>query len=318
MNIRTISILFTAVLVLAIAAFTTVAQGNSDDISDRSDSWMQEGGDEAPDDDEGSGDDEEGEGSEDDGSDGEPAEDESGDDTDPAAAPPPGMSDVLQDTVGQAAINTNLLDALAGIADYEVTYNTNKSRSELTPPPLRALGEEYAGENSPVAERTRLLDDLNLLAALDDRYQVVEDEHAASTETDWLEDDPDRTLNYYQPRGDPFVITDLIPDELRPELDGTGLDGAVDPNLLEDLMWANLTAQLRLIPIRVIGTIQSGPNKVCIYSIGGWGNSNWINEGDYQGSGSFGIYCAQVSEDFVVLILMAGQSSVTRTFHVSR
>jgi len=249
---------------------------------------------------------------------------ESGGSTTPSNEPPESsqgstaQSDVIAGLGTTPAVDKNLLDALAGIADYEVSYDTSKSRAELTPQALKDLDVEYAGDESPVAKRTAAIRQLDLVDTLANRYEIVEDEFGADSEKDFTPDDPNTTLNYYQPRGDPFVITDLIPKELRPELEGTGLDGPVDPELLGELAWANYTAMLRTIPIAVVGTMQSGPNRGCIYTIGGWGSSRWIDEGGTDNYGYFSLYCAQVSEDFVVFILSAGNSSVTRTFHVNR
>ncbi len=266
-------------------------------------------------------------------------DEESGDDTEPSEEEPaeeeeepaasPSMSDVLAQAAGQPEENTNLQNALDGVADYEVTYDTSLSHAENTPPELRALGEEFAGEESEVARRTQALWDFDLIDVLEDRYTRVEEEYAADPEEDFAPEDPENTFNYFQPRGDPFVITDLIPDELRPELSGTGLDGAVDPELLDRLRWAQYEANLRLIPIIVVGVIEAGPTRGCIYTISGWPSTRWIEEGRshcLSWGAPFSITCSQVSEDRVVLTLRghydyrcnyAATNPVPRTFHVS-
>jgi hypothetical protein len=253
----------------------------------------------------------------------------SGAGNEPAVETPGGMSDVMAQPMGAPAENTNLEDALAGIRDYEVTYDTSKTHAENTPAPLAALGVQYAGDESPVAQRTQALRQLDLLATLGDRYTVVEEEKAADPYRDFDEEDPDRTLNYFQPREDPFVIPYLIPDELRPELEGTGLDGAVDQDLLNELRRAQYTANLRLIPIIIVGTIEVGPRRMVMYSIYGMGSTNTIGVGETQcvgGSPSFSITCSQASDTFVVFSLRgyydrrcsyAATGAVMRTFHTS-
>ncbi len=325
MNIRTLFIIIIALFFVCVSAGIAVATSADDNGSPSSwssdNSQMQEEGDENPDGDDTEGDDTEGdeaEGDEEESSEEEISEEEPVEEETPSADEVAGMSDVLADQAAGAGVDTNLEDALAGIKDYEVTYITSISHAENTPPELDALGVEYAGEDSPVARRTQAIEALDLLATLANRYQIVEDEFAADPDEDLLPEDPDRFLNYFEPRFDPFVITDLIPEELRPEMEGTGLDGAVDPDLLEELYWANYTALLRTIPIRIVGVIEAGPNRGCLYILAGWPQSVWIEEGQTQNLGSFSVHCAQVSEDFVVFILMAGSSSVTRTFHVSK
>jgi len=272
----------------------------------------------------------EGDGGDEAGGDDEDSGDESDDseDSDEDAAP---MSDVIAQPMAEPAVNTNLENALAGIADYEVSYDTTLSRADLTPRELRDLGVTYAGEESPVAARTQALENLDLLVVLSDRYEVVEEQYAADPTEDFAPEDPDRTLNYFQPREDPFVIPDQIPEELRPDLEGTGIDGTVDPELLERLRSAEYTANLRLIPIIIVGTIEVGQRRMAMYYIYGSNSVRTIEEGGSPqciGWGaSFSVYCQQVSEDFVVLRLTGyydwrcrypATSSVMRTFHVTR
>lgn len=312
MNIRTIILIIAALVILGAGASVVLATGNGDRSSPDG-ILMQDSGDEA------SGGDSEGG---DDASGDEGSTDESGAETEPVVGEPvtqPPVGDILAGGVDDAEKEQNIQDALAGIRDYEVSYKTSLSREELTPPELKALdGTIYAGEESSVAARTKLLNELDILGVLSNRYEKVEEEFGAKAEEDFDEEDPDKTLNYYQPRGDPFVITDWIPEELRPKMEGTGLDGAVDPELLEELFWANFQAQLRLVDIYIIGTMESGPNKICMFTIFGIPRSFTIMEGESTYFGFFRIDCVQVSEDFVVFILSAGDASVTRTFHVRR
>jgi hypothetical protein len=244
--------------------------------------------------------------------------------------PRTGMSDV-SGAPGAPPTDPNIADALAGIRDFEITsqyYDTSKSHADNTPPELRDLGVVYAGPESPVAQRTEALRNLNLVNALKDRYQLVEDAHAADPEKDFSPSDPSTTLNYFQPRTDPFSIPDLIPDELRPKTAGAGLEGSVDPELLNQLLAAQFEAGLRYIPIVVTGVLETGPYHGAIISLYGSGQTIFMQEGGSPRCfGRFSIQCAQASEDFVVLYLVgysgrrcSGEATgrVVRTFHVSR
>jgi len=351
MKLRTFVLIITTILMLGLASTISLANTGTPDnplgngISSGSDSWsgngslMQDDGEEPADNEDGDdGDDGEGsddeeasgdEGTGEEGSEEEPAEDESGDEEAPEEEPAPGMSDVMAQPMGAPAEeDPNLQDALAGIRDYDVPYNTSISHAENTPQVLRDLDVEFAGDESLVAARTQALWNLNLLDTLSDRYAQVEEQYAADPYRDF-DQESDRTLNYFQPREDPFVITSLIPDELRPELEGTGLDGAVDPELLEQLFWAQYTANLRLIPIIIVGTIEVGPRRMVMYTIYGWGSTSTISVGETQCvpySPSFSITCSQASETFVVFSLrgyydrrcrQAATGTVMRTFHTS-
>jgi hypothetical protein len=239
-----------------------------------------------------------------------------------------GSSDVTAAPGAATTIDPKIKDALAGVRDYEVTYDTSKSRDELTPPELKDLGVTYAGEESPVAKRTEALRNLDLVTTLADRYKIVSDEFSAKTDKDFSPDNPDTTLNYYQPRTDPFSIPDSIPRELRPQVEGTGLEGTVDPDLLDQLISAQYTANLRYIPISIVGVMENGPYRGCIYTIGGGGRSMFIQEGDTpQCWGNFSVYAAQISEDYVVFILTGyydrrcnypATNGVVRSFHIRR
>jgi len=238
-----------------------------------------------------------------------------------------GSSDVTAAPGAAATTDPKIKDALNGVRDYEVTYDANKSRDELTPPELKDLGVTYAGEESPVAKRTEALRGLNLVTTLADRYKIVSDEFSAQSDKDFSPDDPDTTLNYYQPRLDPFSIPDSIPRELQPQVEGTGLEGTVDPDLLDQLISAQYTANLRYIPISIVGVMENGPYRGCIYTIGGGGQSMFIQEGDTQCLGNFSVTASQISEDYVVFILTGyydrgcnypATSGVVRSFHIRR
>jgi len=242
----------------------------------------------------------------------------------PAVPPIPGaigdFSNAMPGAPGAGAVDTNLQNALAGYADYDVSknYDTSLTHAENTPAELRALGVTYAEIDDPTSEagqRALALQGFDLVNILRDRYQKVEDAYASSPETDFAPDDPDRTLNYMEPRFDPFIITDLIPDELKTTAEGTGLEGTVDPDLLRLLGDALVEANLRIIPISVIGTIKIGERSACMYSIYGMSSTIW--EGETQGWWGFGISCNHISENFVVFTLYSGSATVVRTFHVN-
>jgi hypothetical protein len=124
--------------------------------------------------------------------------------------------------------------------------------------------------------------------------------------------------------------TDAIPDELKPELEGGGLEGSVDPELLNQLMWAQFEANLRYVPIVVVGVVEIGSYRACMYFILGEGRTYFLQEGSSHcrsfGGASFGVAASSVSEDYVVLTLTgyydrrcrwAATGPVARTFHIT-
>ncbi len=318
MKTRIILLIAAILLVLGFAVMAgATSSGDNGTSSDNDSIVLQDDADDS------SGDEGTEDGDDSDSDDEEPAEEE-GTEEAPSEETPEGvgMGDFLA-TSGMEAptVDTNLQDALGGYADYEVQYDTTVSHADNTPSELRALGEEYLERTDPASEAGKValaLADFDLLAVLENRYEKVEDEYAADPDEDFAPDDPDRDLNYFQPRFDPFVLTHLIPEELRPEMEGTGLDGAVDPELLRQLGEAVAEANLRWIPIQVIGTIQVGSMRACMYSVFGM-RTRTIAVGDRPHYyWNFSIGCSQVSEDFVVLVLRSGSALVYRTFHISR
>jgi hypothetical protein len=247
-------------------------------------------------------------------------------------APKPGASkDTTGGTPAAAPTDPKIAEAMAGIRDYEVTYDKTKSHAENTPADLKGLGVTYAGEESTVAKRTEALKKLNLKQTLADRYNVTEEKFGAKEKEDFAPNDPDQTLNYFQPRKDPYSIPESIPKELRPKYEGTGLEGEVDPALLKQLRQASFTANLRYVPISIVGTMENGPYRVCFFTIAGSGRTFSISQGEsrcivYQGI-PVSVGASQISEDYVVLTLTGAYdygcnypatNPVIRTFHVSR
>lgn len=244
----------------------------------------------------------------------------------------PGSKDTSAGANAVAPTDPKISNALTGIRDYEVTYDKTKSHAENTPADLKSLDVTYAGDESPVAKRTKALKTLNLKDTLKDRYKIVEDKHAADPKKDFSPDDPNTTLNYFQPRPDPFSIPDQIPDELRPKYEGAGLEGEVDPEVLRQLWTARFTANLRFVQIAIIGTMQNGPYRVCFYTFPGSGRTYTIQQGARPqcrvvNGLPISISAIQISEDYVVLSLTgsydygcnyAATNPVIRTFHVSR
>jgi len=350
MNIRTVILVMAAMILLGLVSSVqidgsdgvTSLKASASGISNSGPGSWDSGGAVMQDDgEEGNGDEEEGNGDEETGGDDEAGgedsegdgEDAEGDEEESAEEDTTGgMSDVLGQPAEQAPDEENLNNALAGIADYEVTYDTSRTHAELTPPELRALDVEYAGDESPVAQRTQALSEFDLLGTLSQRYEVVEEEYAADTEQDFAPEDPEHTFNYFQPRADPFIIPSMIPDELRPELSGTGLDGAVDPEVLRQLYAAQYEANLRLIPIIVVGVMEAGPTRIVLFTISGLGYTISLDEGQSTclwapGFPPFSVRATHVAEDSVTLTLRghydyrcryAATNSVNRTFHVNR
>ena len=244
--------------------------------------------------------------------------------TSPGAAT--GLTDVAPLPGGAVApADKNIADALAGYRDYEVSYDTTKTKAENTPKELVDLGVQYV-DSGPEVAKTDALRGLNLVDTLHNRYDIVEKKFAADPEKDFDPNDTDRTLNYQQPRGDPFVIPQGIPEELRPELKGTGLDGTVDPKLLEQLKKAEYEANLRVVPIYILGVIKNGNYSTALYSIWGTGYTRQIAQGQSKSEwwgGPFIVVASQISEDFVIFTLygVVGRSltaPVVRTFHTPK
>lgn len=329
-------LIITIAVILLVLGFAIMAgatsSGDEETSSDNDNIVLQDDDDSSGD--EGTEDGDDSDSDEEEPSDEEPAEDESGEEegTEDASSEESSEGDGMGDflvTQGMEAltVDTNLQNALAGYNDYEVGYDTTISHADNTPSELRDLDVVYLERNDPESDAGRValaLADFDLLAVLNNRYEKVEGEYAADADEDFAPDDPDRDLNYFQYRFDPFVRTNLIPEELRPEMEGTGLDGAVDPELLRQLQAAIAEANLRYIDIQVFGVIVVGSMRAAMYKIDTpWGSiTRTIEEGDrpwqrhyYYG---YSIGCSQVSEDFVVFVLRSGGALVYRTFHISR
>jgi len=130
-------------------------------------------------------------------------------------------------------------------------------------------------------------------------------------------------------RGDPLFIPEAVPDELRPLISGEGISGALDQELLE-LFRSSVQADLRSIPMWIIGVMEQGGKKTAIGTIGGSMKFK-VSQGEeirmwYSGWYVLGITGARISEDLVILNLRLLQyngrsfSAVTdpvpRSFHV--
>ncbi len=130
-------------------------------------------------------------------------------------------------------------------------------------------------------------------------------------------------------RGDPLFIPEAVPDELRPLIAGEGIKGALDQELL-DLFRSSIQADLRSIPMWIIGVMEQGGQKTAIGTI--YGSMKFkVSQGQeirmwYSGWYALGITGARISEDLVILNLRLLQyngrsfSAVTdpvpRSFHV--
>lgn len=130
-------------------------------------------------------------------------------------------------------------------------------------------------------------------------------------------------------RGDPLFIPEAVPDELRPLIAGEGISGALDQELLE-LFRSSVQADLRSIPMWIIGVMEQGGTKIAIGTISGTMKFK-VGQGQqirmwYSGWYALGITGTLISEDLVILNLVLLQFNgrsftaitdpVPRSFHV--
>lgn len=199
-----------------------------------------------------------------------------------------------------------------------------RSHRDQTPKELSSLGIFYKDdEGSSVAERTKLIREVNLPTAM-----ARKNDAARSIQT----------MNI-QGRLDPLYITDRIPDAIRPELEGEGISGAIDSGLLDQLLQTRIITMFKYIRIHIIGTMQNGPYKSALVSIPDFGIYRIMKE--HEGldfgltSSEQGIYrvsmtITKISEDHVTIVMsatvydwisfrpLATTPSVTRHFYIRR
>jgi hypothetical protein len=129
-------------------------------------------------------------------------------------------------------------------------------------------------------------------------------------------------------RGDPLFIPDAVPEELRPLIPGEGISGALDQELA-DLFKSQVEANLRVIPINIVGVMEQGGTRTAIGTMGGAKFS--VNQGQTIYLRSYGWYYlgitgTLVTEDLVILSLALYQytgyglnrvtNPVPRSFHI--
>ncbi len=166
----------------------------------------------------------------------------------------------------------------------------------------------------PVGELNELLEAINLLTVNQEKY-----EHARDFLSTELKD---------MSRGDPLFIPDAVPEELRPLIPGEGIEGSID-EALYDLFTSQVEANLRIIPIHIVGVMEYGGSKMAIGTMAGrkfqvaQGDTRYMGYGGWLALGVTGTY---VSEDLVILSLALYSYSgyglervtdmVPRSFHI--
>ncbi|MCD6216822.1 hypothetical protein J7L05_03040 [bacterium] len=236
---------------------------------------------------------------------------------------PPGDEPVdITDTSEQADDNEE--GNIPPPADVEETEETYISHRDSTPRELTELGIYYKDdEGSPVAERTKLINNVNLPSAM-----MRKNDQARSFQT----------MNT-EGRFDPLFVTDMIPEGLRPELEGEGISGAVDSGLIDQLIQTKISTFFKYLPIQIIGTMQNGPYKSALISIRTLGYYKILKEGQGDRIVAFGgdegyyvvgMTVTKISEDHVTINISATlidyiynralstTPTVTRHFYVRR
>ena len=181
----------------------------------------------------------------------------------------------------------------------------------------RDLGEFaffFNNADQGVGELNQLLEAIDLLKVNEQKYEHAKDFLTAEAEG--------------MSRGDPLFIPDQVPEELRPLIPGEGISGAMDEEL-ENLFYAQVEANLRIIPINIIGVMEQGGARTAIGYIGG--NKFTISQGQivymrYSGWYFLGMTGTLVTEDLVILSLGLYQYNgysmtlrtdlVPRSFHI--
>ncbi len=130
-------------------------------------------------------------------------------------------------------------------------------------------------------------------------------------------------------RGDPLFIPEAVPDELRPLFEGEGIGGSVDDEL-QSILESQIQADLRVIPINIIGIMEQGGRRVAIGRLN-YSQGFRVAEGEttyfwYSGSYVIGLTGVMITEDLVILNLQLYQWSpwgvravtdpVPRSFHI--
>jgi hypothetical protein len=203
--------------------------------------------------------------------------------------------------------------------EAEEEWPEGTTHKEKTPAKFKNLGEfrfDYLNpEDSQIGIVNQMIEAIDILSVNEKKYEYAEG--FLTPEEEGLS------------RGDPLFVPEAVPDELRPLFDGEGFGGSIDDEL-RNILQSQIQADLRTIPIHIIGIMEQGSKRVAIgrlYYTQGFR----VSEGGetyfwYSGSYLLGLYGAMISEDLVVLNLTLyrwspwGLNPVTdpvpRSFHV--
>lgn len=153
-----------------------------------------------------------------------------------------------------------------------------ETHADQTPEPLRSFETpeapqsfRYSGAESPVAQSTEKIRDMNITAASKKKYEIAE--------TFLAEDKFGRK--------DPLEPQDALPKELRDTLSGGGEYGELTDAELEDLLFSEIRASIPYYDIRIIGVIDNGVSRQALIAFDGFKLT--ASEGQSFNIGRFGI-----------------------------
>lgn len=237
---------------------------------------------------------------------------------------PVDITDTDEEPADDESVDEETVDDAPPPADVEGTEEVEKTHREQTPFELSDLSIYFLDdEGSSVAERTKKIHDVHLPSAMMRKNDQARSFQTANSEG----------------RFDPLFITDMIPDGLRPELEGEGISGAVDSGLLNQLIQTQISTYFKYLPIQIIGTMQNGPYKSALISIRNLGYYKILKEGQGDRITAFGtdegyyvvsMAVKKISEDHVTITMSAtmydyingravsSTPTVTRHFYVRR
>lgn len=144
-----------------------------------------------------------------------------------------------------------------------------KTIDDVTGQPL--AGIKYAGIESPVAQTTEQIRNMDIAKAAQEKYKVAET---------FLSEPTDRK--------DPLEITDAVPDELRLLYAGEDDLSSLTDSELEQLFLSGIRTQLQYVPITVVGVIDNGVTRQALIIYGG-GQAFPVSLGSGFNLGSFPI-----------------------------
>lgn len=153
-------------------------------------------------------------------------------------------------------------------------YETHAAQ---TPQGLRSFETEgipsfsYAGMDSPVAQTTEKIRELDIAKAAAQKYEIAKE---------YLSEDRFG-------RTDPLEITDAVPQELRLLYAGQGDLDALSDAELENLFLSGIRTQLQYVPITIIGVVDNGIQRLVLMEY--FGSKLTAQEGQSMGLGRFPI-----------------------------